>query len=500
VIRIRLIYVSVLLCGSGFSVLAQPPDGNPADPDRLLESVKAYADTLVVHGRDTYGDVHSPLFAAALDREHLALLDGPAMETVLAIPREEWGIRPHDRTLTGANPMQDEHLYMILYALSEITEDPQYKAAADDALRYFFTNCQSPVTGLFAWGEHIGWDFHAETRIDRPASDTHEFYRPWVLWTASYELAREPMKAFAHGVWEHQVGDHRTGNFSRHASFSMHKPGTNSEYPRHGGFYIATWARAYDETGDPEFLHAIDTLVNYFESRRNPETGAIPSESADRSKGTLMWPPSNVSLAVDLHNGAQQVPRETAERMQACATAIDGVFLRLPHAPGPGGKGFVTLADTKTLGGETASYADTWATGYGDHTVAQVANLCLLRYHQEPADGYRQLILDAADRYLDSDPPADIHVYPGALGDAICLLVGAHGISKDAKYLDRADALAREAQRMFLNDGCPLPRASSKANHYEAITRVDTLMLGLLKLWVAHSGRQLKTPLVYADR
>jgi hypothetical protein len=481
-------------------VIAQEPEPATADPSSYLEAVKAYADTLIEHGRDIYGSDRSPLFAAAMDRQRLTLLEGPALEEALAIPREEWGIRPHDRTLTGANPMQDEHLYMILYALSEITEDPNYKAAADDALRFFFTRCQSPATGLFAWGEHIGWDFQTEQRIDRPASDTHEFYRPWVLWERSFDLAREPVKAFAHGLWEHQIGDHRTGNFSRHASYSSHKPGTNSEYPRHGGFYIATWARAYFETGDPEFLHAIETLVNYFQSRRNPDSGAIPSESAERSKGTLMWPPSNVSLAVDLHDGAQLVPQATADQMLASADRIDAVFLRLPHSPEPGGKGFVTNADTATLGSETASYADTWATGYGDHTVAQVANLCLLRYKQKPSDSYRQLILDAANRYLDSIPPANIHVYPGALGDAICLLVGAHGLTGTATYLDRADALAREAQRLFLDDGCPLPRASSKANHYEAITRGDTLMLGMLELWAAHMQRELKTPMVYADR
>ncbi|MCL4693214.1 MAG: hypothetical protein KJ060_11975 [Candidatus Hydrogenedentes bacterium] len=51
-----------------------------------------------------------------------------------------------------------------------------------------------------------------------------------------------------------------------------------------------------------------------------------------------------------------------------------------------------------------------------------------------------------------------------------------------------------------MSDGCALPRASSRADHYEAITRADTLMLGYLELWVAHTGQELKTPLVYVDR
>src|SRR5687768_5589828 len=92
----------------------------PADasPD-YLQVVRAYADTMIQHGRDEYGSIKSPLFASTLDRK------------TLKVPEKFLGnidgIRNSDRAL-GANPMHDENLYQVLYALSEITGDAKYAA------------------------------------------------------------------------------------------------------------------------------------------------------------------------------------------------------------------------------------------------------------------------------------------------------------------------------------------------------------------------------------
>jgi Periplasmic pectate lyase len=480
--------------------------GAPAEAPDHLTTVRAYADALLEHGRDTYGEVHSPLFAVTLDRGTLNLLEGEAMEGVAAMPRESWGIRSHDRMLTGANPMQDQNLYQVLYALTAMTGEKRYAQAADDALKFFFEHCQSPQTSLMAWGEHIGWDLLKETRKQEQAGNTHEFYRPWVLWGRCFDLAQEPSAAFARGVWDHQIGDHETGNFSRHAQYDAHGPGTNSEYPRHGGFYIATWAHAYGETKDPVFVKAIETVLSYFDGRRSPISGAIPAESAERSKGKMIWPPSNLSLAVDLFDGAQYMPEDTAARMRESAAKIDDVFLRLGHDLGADGKGFVKTAHTDTLGAgdvrgqSRLSYTRPWATGYGEQTDAQMACLCRLRYGQVERDGYRDLILATAARYLASEPDIAFPVYPGALGDAIFLMLDAHELTGEATYLDRARHFADRAIAMFLDDSSPLPKASTKADHYEAITRADTLMMSLLRLWAVEHKPDLAARLIYNDR
>ncbi len=98
-----------------------------------------------------------------------------------------------------------------------------------------------------------------------------------------------------------------------------------------------------------------------------------------------------------------------------------------------------------------------------------------------------------------ADPVAD-RARCCTLGDVIWLLLGAHQISGEGKYLDRADHFAEAALDAFLTDGCPLPRATDKHDHYEAITRADTLMISLLKLWAVHNRPDAARRLIYNDR
>ena len=46
-----------------------------------------------------------------------------------------------------------------------------------------------------------------------------------------------------------------------------------------------------------------------------------------------------------------------------------------------------------------------------------------------------------------------------------------------------ARGLGRLAVELFLEPGAALPKASTRHDHYEAITRADTLMMALLRLW-----------------
>ena len=75
-----------------------------------LQVVLAYVDTLLEKVRDHYGKIDSPLIATTPDREKLSLLKGEDLGKVADIKREQWGIRPHDRMLAGANPMYDQNL------------------------------------------------------------------------------------------------------------------------------------------------------------------------------------------------------------------------------------------------------------------------------------------------------------------------------------------------------------------------------------------------------
>jgi hypothetical protein len=480
----------------GCQKAAATADANAISGADYLSVARRYADAMIENGRDIYGTVHSPLFAAALDRKTLRVPEGR--------PPSVPAIREVDRALYGSNPMHDLNLYQVLYGLTRVTGDKRYEREADAALQWFFENTRSPKTDLLPWGEHLSWSFMKEG-VDTTGADFydgHEFYRPWVLAERCRSLAPAAFEKYALAVWKHQILDHQTGAFSRHTSYLRHKPQTGAEFPRHGGFYIALWATAYRHSRNAEFLKAVEVLVDGFQRRCSPKSGAIPAESVTPE---LMWPESNLSLAIDLEEAARSVPPELARKLRAFASHIDETFLGIPHDLSPAGKGFVERAVTSTLqpgaarGADKGLFTRLWATGYGEATDAQMAMLCLLRYRQVRNEGYRKLFLGAAERYLHSAPDTSIALYPGALAEATAVMLGAFRLTGDERYVARAECFGQTAVDVFFQ-ASPLPRASSRHEHYEAITRGDTLAMVLLDLWAARNKPGLDLELIWADR
>ncbi|MBM3858129.1 MAG: hypothetical protein FJ395_00595 [Verrucomicrobia bacterium] len=466
-------FLAALLLAPLAAMCASKPSG---DADRYLKIVRAYADCMVEHGRDTYGKEHSPLFAEALDRRTLKMLEGDALKKAKALTFEEWLIRPNDRMLTGANPMHCLNLYQVLYALTEITSEKRYAAEADASLKYFFEHCQSPATGLLYWGEHAGWDLLDDAPIKQ---HRHEFYRPWVLWERCWNLAPEACEKFARGLWDHQIGDKKTGLYSRHGDISGKNPiPADAPYPRHGGFYIETWAFAYKRTQDKVFLKAIETVVDLQERMRL--SGGMVVGGNLKSPGTRKA--QDVGFAVSLWEAAALLPEPLAAKLRTVARAND-------------------IPASEDVAPQLKS-PNLWSGGYGGAggQIAGPANLLLLRYGQTKPDRYRERILAVADLHLSNPVNLDFPLHPDIFGKVIYLMLNAHEMTGDARYLDRADELARKAVELFLPDGCPLPKATHKHDHYEAVTNGDSLMMSLLQLWAARQNPPRKLPLLYTDR
>jgi len=448
----------------------------PGDADRYLTIVRAYADCMIERGRDTYGKEHSPLFAEALDRRTLKLLEGDALQKARELTFEEWLIRPNDRMLTGANPMHCLNLHQVLYALTEITGEKRYAAEADASLKFFFEHCQNPATGLLYWGEHAGWDLLNDAPIP---SHRHEFYRPWVLWERCWSLSPEACERFARGLWDHQIGDKATGLYSRHGDISGKNPiPADAPYPRHGGFYIETWAFAYQRTQDKVFLKAIETVVDLQERMRL--SGGMVAGGNLKSPGTRKA--QDVGFAVSLWAAAASLPEPLAAKLRTVARAND-------------------IPATEDVAPKLRS-PNLWSDGYGGAggQIAGPANLLMVRYGQTKPERYRERILAVADLHLSNPVNLDFPLHPVIFGKVIYLMLNAGEMTGDARYLDRADDLARKAVELFLSDGCPLPRATHQHDHYEAVTNGDSLMMSLLQLWAARQNPPRKLPLIYTDR
>ena len=436
----------------------------PSFPD----VVRRYADAMLKHGRDTYGEQKSGLLLSALDRTTL--------KPLIVRPTPPGGIRRADRAglpwrrLVGANPQLDQNLLRILYTLSEITGDKRYSRAADHELEWFFKNTQSPVTGLLPWGEHMSWHVMLDKPISSGTDLTHEFSRPWVLWDKSFELAPEASKRFALGIWNHQVANHKTGAFDRHAPYDKHGPKDGRDFPRHGGFYIHTWAYAYKYTKDETFLRAIETVLARFERKRYDKNGLIHA-----TIGPL-----------DVETAASMVPEPLALRLRKFAETEDQLILKDLHKKYGRPDG-------------TLTFKPTWQAGYASGVTADWAMFSLARYQQIQKKAFRDLVIAVADAYVDTLPDEDVDVWPMSFSHVISAQVAAYNFTKRNIYLEQAQRFARMAVDIFWQDN-PLPRASFKTGHYETITGADSLALALLEVHAATNKIKTVIPSNTIDR
>jgi hypothetical protein len=434
----------------------------------LLDIVRRYADTMIEYGRDIYGDQKSGLLLSALDRHTLRPLE--------MRPAPPGGIRREDRAglpwqrLTGANPQLDENMLRVLYVLSELTGDSRYREVADNEIEWFFNNTQSPVTGLLPWGEHLCWDVMLDRAVSSSTELTHEFARPWVLWDRTFELAPEASKRFALGLWNHQIADHNSGGFDRHAPYDKHNPRDGKDFPRHGGFYIQSWAYAYKHTKDQTFLRAIESVLSRFERKRQDKNGVM--------HGTIG--------PLDVEEAASIVPEPLASRFRQFAEIEDKLILEDLHKSYGSSDGSLT-------------FKPTWQAGYSAGITADWAMFALARYQQIHKKPFHDLVIAVADAYVDALPQEDVDVWPMSLAHIISAEVAAYRLTNKPVYLEQACRFARMAVELFWQDK-PLPRASLKTGHYETITGADSLALSLLEVHAATNNLKLDIPLNTIDR
>jgi hypothetical protein len=372
-------------------------EGIPSSP--FANVVYGYANAMLEHGRDTYGPQKSGLFLSALDRK----TPGP----LIIRPKAPAGIREEDRPadsdqpLVGANLHLDQNLLRLLYFLKELSGEDRYAQAADEELKWFLENTQSPNTGLLPWGEHLCWNVMTDKVASGHSEPVHEFARPWLLWDKCFELAPQASKRFALGLWNSQIADHETGAFDRHANFNLSRPQAGMDFARHAGFYIRTLAEAYAHTKDETFLKAVDVVLRRYEQKRHPKTGLIEIKSGSPTAHSVL----SLSLAIDCDGAARKLPEPIRTRLVNFANQEDEIFCSLPHEL-KNDTGFAMGFELAT-GKSDGSYSSLWDAQYGGFTTAAVAVMCVSRYENTGRVCYRDLITKTANAYMNSLPDDD---------------------------------------------------------------------------------------------
>jgi hypothetical protein len=451
---------------------------------RFLNVVRRTVDVILENGRDTYGDQHSEMIISVLDRKN-----GKPMRS---LPQPPQGVRHSDRVGPGgsnANLQQD--LYRTMLHLSRLTGDTRYEQSARAALQDFIQIAQHPDTGLLAWGEHLYWNCIEDRLGDLDPNRTHEPKKKFICFDLLYDLEPERTLKYAQGLWDHQIADQETGNFSRHAKYDRHDPRRDYDFAKEGGYFIDTWSRAFAATQHEEFATAVRVLTQRYLNRMS-SLGHLSLDSTTRPEWFQTSPSLYaVALAAECTDAAERMDAKSALLLRQLASAQDKAFLSMPHRPDDSERGFVSYADTESgqpkpvEAKQSDGFSRHWGLGYGVHSTAMIALLCNTRQQQlgdsKPGEEYRRLVVEAARLYLNEQPdPAADDLWAGEYGTVIFTLLAAHRISHDSRYLDRAIALADDAIRIFWDKDHPLPRASSKTDYYGVVTGSDTLILALL--------------------
>jgi hypothetical protein len=394
----------------------------PVPASAYLPVIYRFADSLSERGRDTYGAEKTGLLLSALDRTTVTPLTNGAM-------------------ISAGNPQHDQNLLRLFYTLSELSTRAKYRDNANTELKWLMESEATTALNLLT-NRDASWDvMRDKLAVSRKSlffKPSASWYRPWMLWEQCFTVAPEGAARIVTALANSAEVAQTFG-------------------ARERGFYLRTLAVAYSRTTNHQFLRSLEAFID--------QTAALEQQNDDTQ--------SALSLAIDCAGAAQYVPEPLASRLREMASRNDMLFLGPAHNVKKNG-GFFIDAHMGVGGAITKRWDDR------SGTTARIAMMCVSRYENTGDIRYRDFIHAAADTYLESDPAKIEGVSPITLGHAISLELAAWRSTAQQKYLDRARYFGDWALKRFFD--APLPRASTKSNHYEALSGTDTLALALVEL------------------
>lgn len=236
-----------------------------------LGPVETFADNVLEHGRDTYGEEHTPLFVDGLNVETLE-------PVVWRYKDDEWIV---------SNFASQQNLLRTLGALSELTGEPRYREAAEAATAYMLEHHRDKG-GLLYWGGHQFVDLKTQQNIGHFDADCHELKTNLPFYIFLHEVDPGATASFLRAFWDAHVVDWEVLDMNRHGrygrdrgtpwdhEFSQPEPffegrgltfiNTGTDLIHAGGMLY----RLNEEEGALKWAHR---LAEQYVRARHPETG-----------------------------------------------------------------------------------------------------------------------------------------------------------------------------------------------------------------------------------
>ncbi len=444
-----------------------------------LARTRMAADTLLDIGLDRYGQKPTPALAGVIDTRDWSVPRA-------GVPTAP-GIRESDRAVGGANLYHDSATLRVFHALSHRTGEPRYRRAADEYMGWFLANCQSPETGLLAWGEHLYYDFFRDqVALERKNHELLEWSPPWdLLWAVNSKA----VAAAIAGLRYHHFEDKPGALYNRHAGFAQaehQKPERAQPWIKHSAEYAYSFAFLYARTGERRWLEwAIGDAGIYWE-RRHPKTGLTLSCIGDPRPGSKRASGQMALLAYWLRKAGELVPAEPLFRERARALIHAWESYGYDAARG-GWRAGVEVDGTPV----DAQLVAPWNFAYGEGELLPYGRVAA---YFAAVDRDRRM-LDTARRVARAAAAAEIPANASieGLGHALNLVLDLHALEPRAGWLKEAERYAALAvERCWRQEGkhglfVRLPGDP----YYEAKTGVGFLLAGLLRLEGELRGRRL---------
>ncbi|MEX0720961.1 MAG: hypothetical protein WD059_09850 [Balneolaceae bacterium] len=173
---------------------------NPVSP--YLKAVQTFADNVLENGRDTYGEIHSPLF-----------VDGLNVETGEPVRWES-----DNNSWIISNFASQQNLMRVLTGLSTLSDESRYRQAAEDATEYMFAH-HSDSQGLLYWGGHQFVDL--ETMVNQFEGRPHELKTNFPYYEFMWEVNPDATRKMLRAIWNAHILEWSVLDLNRHGEYDL---------------------------------------------------------------------------------------------------------------------------------------------------------------------------------------------------------------------------------------------------------------------------------------
>jgi len=458
-----------------------------AQQTNYLQYIRQHCDNLIQHGQDQYGTVHSHLLAGVIDTRDMSV---PAT----GVPATS-GTRNHDRSVGGSNFYHHTATIKVLKALSAITNDTQYDLAVNRYASDFIRYGQNEYTGLLAWGEHLYYNFFADSVMVGDIENLrnnryHEFLASTPPWPLLWRHDSVAISDAIQGIRYHfRSPNTQSYLFNRHAYWhkvdkaeyrgvAQYQDG-GQPWIKHSGLQCYSFAFLYKQTGDPQWKAWAEGTGTLYWNFRDPNTNLTsvciddPRPGSSRASVNQAATLGYFLFKASLYHPALQHLQTKAEAMLKSAEyyAWDDSSKRYYEKINLDG----SIYD--------ADHVPVISTGYGNSDILTVGRTAAYFYRQTRDPDYLQMIKKVRNMVLNEDWPDQFVI--NSIADALLFCLDAYKVTGDDAMLVRARELAGISidklwsGKMFVRQpGDP---------YYEAKLGTGSLVLGLLRLHLIQS-------------